>query len=271
MNGRSVSTRGGACGAANDGCGSNLMIGVGSVNVTGGCVLIMSGGSWNVTRAASVTKTIGSVLKTIGPSVDGIGGGSIKTFGSCGLNLLASSKFTGSSAIGVSVVVFGGAVATVVVTVEGGSVGLGVGGFVRTVSGACVVVLLVVGGLVIGFGVGISTGARNVTGAVGAGSVGGTVLTVVGMVLKVVGMVLKVVGMVRKVVGMVLIDGGKVLRVGREVDRSGTVLAETGPAVDDVIQVDGIRDVSKFGEIGLTAFCSSNQASKFFVYSPVGS
>lgn len=217
-----------------------------------------------------MTKTIGSVWKTIGPSVDGIGGGSIKTFGTCGLNLLVSSIFTGSSTIGVSVVVFGGAVATVVVTVEGGSVGLGVGGFVRTVSGACVVVLLVVGGLVIGFGVGISTGARNVIGAVGAGSVGGIVLTVVGIVLKVVGMVLTVVGTVLKVVGLVLV-GGKVLRVGREVDRSGTALTETGPAVDVVIQVDGIRDVSNDGEIGLTAFCSSNQASKFFVYSPVGS
>lgn len=191
-----------------------------------------SGGSWKISGAA-----VDSSWKTT------IGGGSNKRFGAGGSNLFCSgSTNIGASVKATGVVVVGGAVATVDGSVNGARTGLGVGGFVLTVSGACVVVLRVVM---------TSIGDWNVTGVCCLGSA-----CSLGWNCSLGGAVLKV--------------GGKVLSVGRvEVARS-----VVGFALDDVIHVDGILDVKRscgIGGRGLTAFCSSNQFSKFRVYSPVAS
>lgn len=77
--------------------------------------------------------------------------------------------------------------------------------------------------------------------------------------------------------GSVLVVGctfSNVLTVAGEVRKTGRVGAGRWVVVVDVvvevIQVDGILD-EKLSCIGFTAFCSSNQASKFLVYSPLGS
>lgn len=98
---------------------------------------------------------------------------------------------------------------------------------------------------------------------------GDVILSVVNCVLIVDGLSVIVVGMILMIPLVVVLTEGKVLKVLIEVDRS-VVLFWVVAGVD-VIQVDGILDLCGTSFCDFSFCCSSNQFSKFFVYSPFGS